>query len=244
MVRPMGMRKGFCFMYLCTCSKKLYYCFCTGYYNELTLSLYPCCTARILWSPPASFKALQSYSGAGLRRMSRNLPCLSFFWWRGPQQNSPLPVCASLRAHVDAFPEVHSISVKRAHPEWPDCAQVPLHRTSGPMEEPGSCARLCHMGKGLSGLNPSIVQGCHMGDRSEVSEHVSAALSACLPPESPLPEIPHSPWFAQRELGTANACLICVKQTYFVFLMVLSGCHMWQENTGRRNLAFEINEAS
>lgn len=77
-----------------------------------------------------------------------------------------------------------------------------------------------------------------------MSEHVSAALSACLPRESPLPEIPHSLWFAQRELATANACLICVKRTYFVFLMVLSGCHMQQENMGRRNLAFEINKAS
>lgn len=49
-----------------------------------------------------------------------------------------------------------------------------------------------------------------------MSEHVSAALSACLPHKSPLlSEIPHRPWFVQRELANANACLFCVKQSCF-----------------------------
>lgn len=30
-----------------------------------------------------------------------------------------------------------------------------------------------------------------------------------------LSEIPHRPWFVQRELATANACLFCVKQSCF-----------------------------
>lgn len=75
-----------------------------------------------------------------------------------------------------------------------------------------------HVGNGLSGLNLSVKQDSHMGDRSEGVRTSSAALSTCPPRTSLLPsEIPHRLQFAQGELATANACLCSVKQLLFFF---------------------------
>lgn len=54
-----------------------------------------------------------------------------------------------------------------------------------------------------------------------------------------LSEIPHRPWFVQRELATANACLFCVKQSCFFSLVFLRSCHTWQEKMGRRTLVLK-----
>lgn len=85
------------------------------------------------------------------------------------QQSSPLLVCIPLPARVDCFPLNPSCLDQggRSQVTWLRwAASTQVIKALWKVQEPCTLVSL-HAGEGLSGLNLSVKQDCHMGDRSE-----------------------------------------------------------------------------